>query len=123
MPVKLQPTSVIKTRLGIQPGGPIQSFFTNECYKAMDEFVPRSAGTDGGSLRETVAITTDTITYESVYARYQYYGMREDGSHRVKHYTTPGTGPYWDKRMWSVNKEKLITTVEDEIKRRRSHGL
>ena len=123
MPVKLQPTSVIKARLGIQSGGPIHKFFTNECYKAMDEFVPRSAGTDGGSLRETVAIEVDKITYESSYARYQYYGMREDGSHVVKNYTTPGTGPYWDKRMWSVKKDRLIKVVEDEIKRSGSHGL
>lgn len=122
MPVKLQPTSVIKTRLGIQSGGPIHKFFTNECYKAMDEFVPRSAGTDGGSLRETVSIEVDKIIYESPYARYQYHGMREDGSHVVKHYTTPGTGPYWDKRMWSVKKENVLQAVQDEINRRGSHG-
>lgn len=122
MPVKLQPTSVIKTRLGIQSGGPIHKFFTNECYKAMDEFVPRSAGSDGGSLRETVSIEVDRITYESPYARYQYHGMREDGSHVVKHYTTPGTGPYWDKRMWSAKKDELLQTVQNEIKRRGSHG-
>ena len=122
MPLTLQPTSVIKTRLGIQNGGPIHKFFTNECYKAMDEFVPRSAGTDGGSLRETVSIEVDKITYESAYAQYQYHGMREDGSHVVKNYTTPGTGPYWDKRMWSVNKEKVIQAVQDEINRRGSHG-
>lgn len=122
MPVKLKPTSVIKTRLGIQSGGPIHKFFTNECYKAMDEFVPRSAGSDGGSLRETVTIEVDTITYEVPYARYQYYGMREDGSHVVKHYTTPGTGPYWDKRMWSVKKDELLQVVNDEIKRRGRHG-
>jgi hypothetical protein len=88
----------------------------------MDEFVPRSAGTDGGSLRETVSIEVDRITYESPYARYQYHGMREDGSHVVKHYTTPGTGPYWDKRMWSVKKDDVLQAVQDEINRRGSHG-
>ena len=95
MPVKLQPTSVIKSRLGIEPNGRVQKFFTNTCYKKMDKYVPM----DKGDLRTNVNIKADSITYESPYARYQYYGMRDDGTRVVKRYTTPGTGPYWDKRM------------------------
>lgn len=30
-----------------------------------------------------------------VYAGYQWYGMRIDGTHVVEHYTTPGTGKAW----------------------------
>ena len=30
-----------------------------------------------------------------VYAAYQWYGMRIDGTHVVEHYTTPGTGKAW----------------------------
>lgn len=122
MAVELQPDSVIKAKLGINAGGAIHAFFTNECYKAMDQFVPRSAGSDGGSLRETVTVGVDKITYEVPYASYQYHGMREDGTHVVKHYTTPGTGPYWDKRMWSVKKKQVLKAVEDEIRRRGGDG-
>ena len=95
MPVKLKPTSVIKTRLGIEPGGRVQKFFTNTCYKHMDKYVPK----DEGNLRTVVDIQDDSVTYESPYAKYQYYGVREDGSHVIKKHTTPGTGTYWDKRM------------------------
>ena len=98
MPVKMQPTSVIKARLGLEPNGRVQKFFTNTCYKHMDKYVPK----DEGNLRTIVDIQPNSITYESPYARYQYYGEREDGSHKVINYTTPGTGPYWDKRMISV---------------------
>ena len=111
MPVKMQPTSEIKARLGIEPNGRVQKFFTNTCYKHMDKYVPM----DEGNLRANVSINNDSITYESPYARYQYYGIREDGTHEVKNYTTPGTGPYWDKRMVSAEMEDIVREVQSYI--------
>lgn len=113
MPVKMQPTSVIKARLGIDPNGKVQKFFTNTCYKHMDKYVPK----DEGNLRTIVDIQSNTITYESPYARYQYYGMRDDGTHIVKNYTTPGTGPYWDKRMVSAEMQDVVKEVQDYVNR------
>lgn len=114
MPVKMQPTSVIKARLGIEPNGRVQKFFTNTCYKHMDKYVPK----DEGNLRTIVDIQPDSITYESPYARYQYYGVREDGTHQVQNYTTPGTGPYWDKRMVSAEMQDVVKEVQDYV----NHG-
>ena len=111
MPVKLKPTSQIKARLGIQPNGRVQKFFTNTCYKHMDKYVPRR----DDNLRTIVDIQSDSITYESPYAQYQYKGMREDGSRPVKNYTTPGTGPYWDKRMVSAEMQDVVKEVQDYI--------
>ena len=111
MPVKLKPTSQIKARLGIQPNGRVQNFFTNTCYKHMDKYVPMREG----NLRTVVDVKSDSITYESPYARYQYYGMREDGSHVVSNYTTPGTGTYWDKRMVSAEMQDVVKEVQDYI--------
>lgn len=111
MPVKLKPTSQIKARLGINPNGRVQKFFTNTCYKHMDKYVPK----DEGNLRTIVDIESNSITYESPYARYQYYGMREDGTHVVKNYTTPGTGTYWDKRMVSAEMQDVVKEVQDYI--------
>ena len=111
MPVKLKPTSVIKARLGIEPNGRVQKFFTNTCYKHMDKYVPM----DEGNLRANVSIDDNSITYESPYARYQHYGVREDGTHQVKNYTTPGTGPYWDKRMVSAEMQDVVKEVQSYI--------
>ena len=111
MPVKLQPTSVIKARLGIAPNGKVQKFLTNTCYKHMDKYVPM----DEGNLRTNVNIQSNSITYESPYARSQYYGVREDGTHEVHNYTTPGTGPYWDKRMVSAEMQDVIREVQDYV--------
>lgn len=111
MPVKLKPTSQIKARLGIQPNGRVQKFFTNTCYKHMDKYVPMREG----NLRTVVDIQSDSITYESPYAQYQYKGMREDGSRPVRNYTTPGTGPYWDRRMVSAEMQDVVKEVQDYI--------
>ena len=111
MPVKLQPTSVIKARLGLEHNGKVQRFFTSTCYKHMDKYVPM----DEENLRTIVDVQPNSITYESPYARYQYYGMRQDGTHVVQHYTTPGTGPYWDKRMVSAEMQDVVKEVQDYI--------
>ena len=113
MPVRFKPTSVIKANLGIEPNGRVQQFFTNTCYKHMDKYVPK----DNGDLRTIVTILPSSITYEQEYARYQYYGVREDGTHQVKNYTTPGTGTYWDKRMVSAEMQDVIKEVQDYIGR------
>ena len=111
MPVKMKPTSVIKANLGIEPNGKVQKFFTNTCYRYMDKYVPK----DNGLLREIVTLTSNSITYEQEYASYQYYGERKDGSHKVTNYTTPGTGPYWDKRMVSAEIQDVIAEVQNYV--------
>ena len=111
MPVKMQPTSVIKANLGIEPNGKVQKFFTNTCYRYMDKYVPK----DNGLLREIVTIDSNSITYEQEYASYQYYGERKDGSHKVSNYTTPGTGPYWDKRMVSAEMQDVVAEVQNYV--------
>lgn len=109
MPVKMQPTSVIKVNLGIEPNGKVQKFFTNTCYRYMDKYVPK----DNGLLREIVTIDSNSITYEQEYAHAQYIGEVNGG--KVVNYTTPGTGPYWDKRMVSAEIQDIVKEVQDFI--------
>lgn len=122
MPVKMQPVSVIKANLGIEPNGRVHKFFTNECAKEMDPFVPF----DEGSLAETVIqggqptrnVTTNTITYEQPYARYVYYGISKSG--KSLHYHTDMhklAGPYWDKRMWTAKGQDIVKRVQENINR------
>ena len=111
MAVKMKPINVIKARLGIEPNGRVQRFFTNTCYKHMDKYVPM----DNGDLRTNVDVGIDTIIYESPYAHAQYIGI-VNGS-KVQHYTTAGTGPYWDKRMVSAEMQDVVKEVQDYVKR------
>lgn len=118
MPVYIQPTSVIKARLGIEPNGKVQRYFTKRCKDYMDKYVPK----DEGNLRTIVQILPSKIVYEMPYARYQYYGVREDGSHRVQNYTTPGTGSHWDEKMVSIDMPSLVKEVQDYINRGGKNG-
>ena len=111
MPVKMKPTSTIKARLGLEPNGRVEKFFSNTCYKHMDKYVPKYEG----NLRINVDVRANSITYESPYARYQYYGVSKNG--KSFNYTTPGTGPYWDKRMVSAEIDSVVKEVQDYVNR------
>ena len=99
----------IKKQLGIEPNGKVQAYFTERCYTYMDKYVPK----DTGTLREDVTITNGSITYEQEYAHAQYIGEVNGG--KVVNYTTPGTGPYWDKRMVSAEIQDIVKEVQDFI--------
>lgn len=105
----LKPISTIKASLGIEPNGKVQAYFTERCYTYMDKYVPK----DTGALRETVTLTSNSITYEQEYAHAQYIGEVNGG--QVKKYTTPGTGPYWDKRMVSAEMQDVVREVQAYI--------
>ena len=111
MPVYIKSLESIKKRLGINENGRVQAFMTNACRNHMDKYVPLK----DNHLRSIVEVTPNTITYMSPYASYQYYGKRKDGSHVVKHYTTAGTGPYWDERMKSAEIDEVIKEVQNYV--------
>lgn len=109
--MELKPVSQIKADLGINVGGRVQKFFTDTCVKHMDKYVPK----DVGNLRDNISKTVNSVTYESPYAHAQYVGI-VNGS-EVKNYTTPGTGPYWDKRMVSAEMPIVVREVQRYVNR------
>ena len=67
-----------------------------------EKFVPYSGGSiqSAGNLRESGKVVKGEdgayyLVWDTVYALYQWYGIRADGTHKVTHYTTPGTGKQW----------------------------
>ena len=107
----LKPISTIKADLGIEPNGKVQKYFTERCYQHMDKYVPK----DTGALRETVVKGTDYIKYNMPYAHAQYVGIVHGSP--VRNYTTPGTGPYWDKRMVSAEIQDVVKECQAFINR------
>ena len=130
-------TKAVKKRLGFGVNSEVQRLFTNECAREMNEFVPK----DIGILRMLIDIGYDYIEYQSPYAHYQYIGEKYVDPITLKgafyspdygfwsrpntekipsgiplNYHTPGTGNYWDKRMWTAKGEDIIKTIEKEIK-------
>lgn len=68
-----------------------------------EQFVPYSGGSiqSAGNLRESGHVVRGEtsgrfyLVWDTVYALYQWFGVRADGTHRVRNYTTPGTGKQW----------------------------
>lgn len=129
MSLKMKPTSTIKAELGINPNGRVQKYFTHRCRVHMDKFVPYRKG----NLRKIVFEGDNYISYNSPYAHYVYEGILyvdpETGSSWARKdvtkvptgkelvYHTAGTGPHWDKLMWSAEKDQVIQEVQDFIRR------
>ncbi|MBL6440001.1 capsid protein [Streptococcus suis] len=69
----------------------------------MDSSVPLRAG--GGALRASGRVEANgNVSYNTVYARAQFYGT--NGIVVFRRYTTPATGSRWDKPL-KANIEKL----------------
>ena len=62
--------------------------FVEGCRAIMEPFVPKRTG----NLRDNTQIGRDEITYTEEYAADVYFAP-EGG-----HWTTEGTGPYWDEQ-------------------------
>ena len=84
-----------------------------------EKYVPYSAGSvqSAGHLRESTRIDKGEdgkyyIIWDAVYALYQWYGVRADGTHRVQHYTTPGTGTQWVEKARAVNGARWAEIVQ-----------
>lgn len=136
MPVKMNNTSTIKAHLGINPNGRVQKYFTKRCADYMDKYVPM----DTGALRNNIVITEDQIQYQSPYAHYMYIGklyVMENGKgayYNEKYcfwskkgvaktmtetplkYSKPGSGSYWDKKMWTAEGQNVIDEVQKYIR-------
>ena len=108
----LKPISEIKADLGIEPNGKVQKYFTERCYQHMDKYVPMA---DTHQLRENVTVNSNSITYNMPYAHAQYVGIVHGSP--VKNYRTPGTGPYWDKRMVSAEIQDVVKECQAFINR------
>ena len=120
MPVKMEPTNYILADLGFEPNGRVHKFFTQECARRMERFVPYREGT----LSETVILDgeptsnvyADRIVYSQPYASYVYYGLSRSG--RAMTYTKTfhkDAGPYWDERMKSADMKSIEKAVQNYV--------
>ena len=139
--LKMNPTSQIIARLGVQTGGPAHRFFCNECYRYMAQFVP---GGMNSHLNQNVSLATDGsfVMYNGPDAHYLYNGnlyvdpkygkgafFSEDygfwsrpgitkiPTERQLNYHTPGTGAHWDNLMWTSKENEIIKNVQKFVDR------
>lgn len=89
-----------------------------------EKFVPYSAGSiqSAGNLRESGKIVQGEkgslyLVWDTVYALYQWFGVRADGTHRVRHYTTAGTGRQWVETARAQYGDRWQDIVQKEFNR------
>lgn len=112
--MSLNNISVIKADLGIEPNGKVHKFFTHTCRVHNDKYVPFDTGTLAGTVTET----TDSYTYEQIYAAYVYRGISRSGKKMIfkkdKHVHACS---YWDKKMVSAEMVDILKEVKNYIGR------
>jgi hypothetical protein len=100
----------IISKFGLEHEGQTRLYAANRAFIRMHKYTPR----DTNTMATTATIKPGSITYEEEYAIYQYKGYTKGP---VEHYTTPGTGKYWDRKMWSAEGNKLAKEVSNYMKR------
>lgn len=111
--ISLDSKQTMLSRRGLD--GRVQQFFTAECARCMDPYVPMQQG----MLKNKREIGPNYVQYNSPYAHFHFIGLLMLGvksggawakSGEPKRYASPPKemqyhgapkrGPHWEKRMW-----------------------
>lgn len=80
---------------------------TESIVEYSDDFIPKAEGTLRDSGRIHSRPEDGLCVWNTPYAAYQWYGIRADGTHEVKEYTTPGTGTMWAQKAVDTHKKEI----------------
>ena len=85
-----------------------------------EKYVPYSGGSiqSAGNLREHGRVEKGDsgvfyLVWDTVYALYQWFGVRADGSRRVRRYTTPGTGTQWVEKARATSEGRWKSIAQN----------
>lgn len=95
--LQIDPVDRILLKRSLNKNGAGQQFFTHEVRRLSDPYVPFLTG----ALKNTATEEVNRITYNTPYARRQYY-------------ENPGTGlrgPHWTERMWADRGKEIISAT------------
>jgi hypothetical protein len=104
--IEINSTEEILKARHLEDGGQAQKFFTSEVKRFADAYTPM----DSGALKSNATIGTDSITYNSVYAKYQFYGTSKNGK-ALNYQGSPMRGKEWSKRMFADRGKEIIQSV------------
>lgn len=86
---------------------------TEAVVEYSNDFIPKAEGI----LRDNGKISSrpedGKAIWNTPYAAYQWYGVRKDGTHEVKNYTTPGTGTMWAQKAVDTRKKELDQVAQN----------
>lgn len=93
----------------------LQYKVANQVLADMESFVPKRTISRGGALRASgrVEDSGKSITYNTAYARAQFYGT--NGRQSFRHYSTPGTGKRWDLKATAIKSSSWAQIVRNAL--------
>lgn len=106
--VKMNDTQKILIKRSLNENGKAQVFFTKECAKEFNNYVPFLTG----RLKDmNVELTESKIIYNAPYAKKQYYTNKGAG---IKN-NSGLRGKLWDRRAWADKGSKIIKSVSEFV--------
>lgn len=121
--VSLQMDDINKVlaKRGLLPSGKTQKFLTNQIQMYSDKYVPFLDGML--KTKATMSLDGTSITYQSPYARYHWYGLLMIGDApktltdtQMKYNGASMRGPKWTERMWADKSETIVKEVNNFMK-------
>lgn len=86
--------------------------FLDGVIEVAEPITPKRDGPLAGSTRKRVNGRRGSVSWNRVYAGYQEFGQRRDGTHKVKKYTTPGTGKKFAEKGVLANLAQIDKHME-----------
>lgn len=87
-----------------------RKWLKNEVAKDTNYFIPKQSGKLERSVIPSIGDNEDRLKWDKIYASYQYYGKRADGTHVILHHssTNPNASTFYFEKAKAGNKEKWI---------------
>lgn len=142
--VEMKPVNTVLARLGVKPGGDVQTFLTNTINKRMTDYMPFRTGYL--ATKAKFVKSTTEIEVLAPYARVMYYGKKMVNAatgkgpalipgvgYRYRKGTVlkvtdqpmdfdttknPKVGPLWDRHMMAAEGKEIAQEVEEYARRR-----
>ena len=97
MSVKVTDNTVNFENTVTQKASVFLRMFTDEVVKLAQPATPKDTTRLSQDILKQVLALKGKIVWNKKYASVQERGSRRDGSHKIKNYSTPGTGPHFAK--------------------------
>lgn len=109
--IEMDDTQKILLKRHLNENGKGQRFMTSEIKRLCHPYTPFM----NGPLKNQAVIGVKTLTYNQVYARYQYYGVSKSGKSNFAYGRNSGglRGPRWVERMMADRGDELVQSVAD----------
>lgn len=106
--IEMDPTQKILLKRGINKNGKAQEFFTKQCAKYMNNYIPFLTG----RMKDMdVEIQTDKIIFSAPYAKRQY--LFNKGTGKGGFCKGGLRGPFWDKRAWINHGNEIVKNTAE----------